>query len=168
MQKADEASKRTARSRTPTACLQCQKRKQRCSREQPCRHCSRRYPPVECIYTFEGWVLHHSYMKAINTLLLKESIVWCHFRLRIGYLYPMKHLHLSPPTRKPRRVDFLLLLPVKATRAQYQTMHIIKHLNKIQKEVIWAIYPHLISQARIHLGPSLLIRKSRAVQYPTL
>ncbi|TEY52008.1 hypothetical protein BOTCAL_0261g00080 [Botryotinia calthae] len=54
MQKVDEASKRTARSRTPTACLQCQKRKQKCSREQPCRHCSRRYPPVECIYTFEG------------------------------------------------------------------------------------------------------------------
>ncbi|TGO37218.1 hypothetical protein BHYA_0102g00020 [Botrytis hyacinthi] len=54
MQKSDEASKRTARSRTPTACLQCQKRKQKCSREQPCRHCSRRYPPVECIYTFEG------------------------------------------------------------------------------------------------------------------
>ncbi|TGO48158.1 hypothetical protein BCON_0249g00060 [Botryotinia convoluta] len=56
MQKLDEASKRTARSRTPTACLQCQKRKQKCSREQPCRHCSRRYPPVECIYTFEGMV----------------------------------------------------------------------------------------------------------------
>ncbi|KAF7880026.1 uncharacterized protein EAF02_007663 [Botrytis sinoallii] len=54
MQKSDEASKRTARSRTPTACLQCQKRKQKCSREQPCRHCSRRYPPVDCIYTFEG------------------------------------------------------------------------------------------------------------------
>ncbi|KAF7944222.1 hypothetical protein EAE96_010624 [Botrytis aclada] len=54
MQKLDEASKRTARSRTPTACLQCQKRKQKCSREQPCRHCSRRYPPVDCIYTFEG------------------------------------------------------------------------------------------------------------------
>ncbi|KAF7888993.1 hypothetical protein EAF00_009293 [Botryotinia globosa] len=54
MQKSDEASKRTTRSRTPTACLQCQKRKQKCSREQPCRHCSRRYPPVECIYTFEG------------------------------------------------------------------------------------------------------------------
>ncbi|KAG4026803.1 hypothetical protein MFRU_036g00360 [Monilinia fructicola] len=54
MQKIDEASRRTARSRTPTACLQCQKRKQKCSREQPCRHCSRRYPPVECIYTYEG------------------------------------------------------------------------------------------------------------------
>ncbi|KAF7897774.1 uncharacterized protein EAF01_008740 [Botrytis porri] len=54
MQKSDEVSKRTARSRTPTACLQCQKRKQKCSREQPCRHCSRRYPPVDCIYTFEG------------------------------------------------------------------------------------------------------------------
>ncbi|KAM3081103.1 hypothetical protein ACMFMG_005057 [Clarireedia jacksonii] len=54
MQKIDEVLRRTARSRTPTACLQCQKRKQRCSREQPCRHCSRRYPPVECIYTSEG------------------------------------------------------------------------------------------------------------------
>ncbi|PQE08809.1 hypothetical protein CJF32_00009617 [Rutstroemia sp. NJR-2017a WRK4] len=54
MQKIDEAFRRTARSRTPTACLQCQKRKQRCSREQPCRHCSRRYPPVECIYTSDG------------------------------------------------------------------------------------------------------------------
>ncbi|KAJ8068299.1 hypothetical protein OCU04_003862 [Sclerotinia nivalis] len=54
MQKTDEALRRTARSRTPTACLQCQKRKQKCSREQPCRHCSRRYPPVDCIYTFEG------------------------------------------------------------------------------------------------------------------
>ncbi|KAF7865856.1 hypothetical protein EAF04_006021 [Stromatinia cepivora] len=54
MQKTDEALRRTARSRTPTACFQCQKRKQKCSREQPCRHCSRRYPPVDCIYTFEG------------------------------------------------------------------------------------------------------------------
>ncbi|CAD6445107.1 4022f46e-9e6b-4e78-829a-3bef11a99bc1 [Sclerotinia trifoliorum] len=54
MQKTDEALRKTARSRTPTACLQCQKRKQKCSREQPCRHCSRRYPPVDCIYTCEG------------------------------------------------------------------------------------------------------------------
>ncbi|KAF5871338.1 putative transcription factor cys6 protein [Botrytis fragariae] len=54
MQNLDEASKRTARSRTPTACIQCQKRKQKCSREQPCRHCLRRFPEVECIYSFEG------------------------------------------------------------------------------------------------------------------
>ncbi|CZR64612.1 uncharacterized protein PAC_14510 [Phialocephala subalpina] len=40
------------RQRASTSCTECRKRKQKCNqaKERPCNNCSRRYPPVPCVY----------------------------------------------------------------------------------------------------------------------
>jgi hypothetical protein len=60
-----------------TACTECHKRKQKvcpwnrltalrnfwatrkCNQQQPCQHCSRRYPPPQCIYRRKMWVIQY-------------------------------------------------------------------------------------------------------------
>ncbi|KAL2866906.1 uncharacterized protein BJX67DRAFT_354362 [Aspergillus lucknowensis] len=41
---------RIGRKRQVTTCVPCYKRKQKCSRQYPCNHCTRRRRPEECIY----------------------------------------------------------------------------------------------------------------------
>ncbi|RDW82824.1 hypothetical protein BP6252_03936 [Coleophoma cylindrospora] len=50
MQSSSKSTTVRPRQRVTTACSQCQKRKQKCDRAQPCRNCCRRYPPVDCLY----------------------------------------------------------------------------------------------------------------------
>ncbi|KAH8822073.1 hypothetical protein F5884DRAFT_769898 [Xylogone sp. PMI_703] len=51
--------------RVTTSCTECHKRKQRCNRQQPCNHCSRRFPQPDCIYT--------SPRPALKTLQAEQS-----------------------------------------------------------------------------------------------
>ncbi|KAL4909243.1 hypothetical protein BDW74DRAFT_146228 [Aspergillus multicolor] len=39
------------RKRRVTTCVPCYKRKQKCNRQHPCNHCTRRRRPEECLYS---------------------------------------------------------------------------------------------------------------------
>ncbi|EWY91834.1 hypothetical protein FOYG_08790 [Fusarium oxysporum NRRL 32931] len=45
--------------RQTSSCLECRRRKQKCSQSQPCTNCFRRFPSPECIYEVKSSKRHH-------------------------------------------------------------------------------------------------------------